>query len=339
MDQQSALPHLPDAAVISILSHMPLKQRLQLALTCQSWAAAASLASTRTRVILSPVMEEGFGWWLQHRAGDIHHLTICAGPHSGAGGCITKPFLQLPCHKLTQLVSLSLQDVQLDLHLPSTRARNSNKHSKALSPVNSSSRGQHSVRTNKQPKAAGLLPFLQKLELINCDLFITQFEKLSCSLTSLTLQQLRLCPESRSGTSEEMKSKWQISDPTRLLNAFTSLMAATSTRLVNLSVDNAAYSAFWLSENPDMTATSYPLSTMQRLQRLSLCNVDMAAVFELMPPSLTALHLHNCNGMYAIPRQATVQLSNLVQLYLEELTLAPSLLLNFPQVHTCMLHL
>jgi Leucine-rich repeat (LRR) protein len=206
--------------------------------------------------------------------------------------------------------------------------------------VDSSSTGQHSIRTNK-PAAAGLLPQLQKLELVKCDLFITQFEKLSCisSLTFLKLQQLRLCPESRAGTSEEMRFKRQVTDTARLRKAFTPLMAAALTSLASLSLDNAYYSAFWLSENPDMTATSYPLSTMQRLQRLSLCNVDMAAVFELLPASLTALQLHRCNGMYAIPGQATAQLSNLVQLYLEEVALAPSLLLNFPQVHTYRLHL
>lgn len=43
LQDSEGLPELPDAAVLSILQHMPLQQRLRCALVYRCWAAAASL--------------------------------------------------------------------------------------------------------------------------------------------------------------------------------------------------------------------------------------------------------------------------------------------------------
>jgi hypothetical protein len=43
LQDSEGLPELPDAAVLSILQHMPLQQRLRCALVCRCWTAAASL--------------------------------------------------------------------------------------------------------------------------------------------------------------------------------------------------------------------------------------------------------------------------------------------------------
>lgn len=254
------LPDLPQAAVINILQHVPLKQRLALALVCRSWAAAAVLATVDVDTTLrSAAGVRHFQQWLERCAGQLQRL---AAKHKQENSlCL----LQVPCSTLTQLAVLSVRNLQVAFIVQSagaqasrrTRSSTSTAQSRALSSSHGSS-SSDALHAASLPAAAGILPHLQQLELWDCDVTVSTFQQLPqlSHLTSLTLENLIL---------------WN-SSTFQTIHGYTiheeEVMRSALEKLPNLSVLSLGV--------PLVTLRVLPvIGNMQRLQTLSLNGVGV----------------------------------------------------------------
>jgi hypothetical protein len=103
------LPELDEAAVSSILQHMhvPLKQRLQLALVSKTWDAAAVSSTYDVEVTLKNNKQvQRFQRWLERCAGHGQLRSLTAQYEESKWG--PRCFLQVPCSAFQKLLTLDL---------------------------------------------------------------------------------------------------------------------------------------------------------------------------------------------------------------------------------------
>lgn len=245
---------------------------MQVSLVGQLWAAAAVLANTHVEVsLLDQAACQGLQDWLQQHAGRLRRLAADAQE-------VYRARTQLPWEQLPQLVSLRLRSLKVDLPPASIHSTHNERDAALASAISSSSDTLLSVPA-AAAAAAGFLPALQRLELVNCQLPLDIFQQLSTvsSITSLTIRDLQLESDS------------------------------------NVPVRGQGVSKL--------------LASLPHLSVLDLEDHEVPDVFELLPPSLTALQLRTSS-----PQQtaAAPQLSSLVQLQLQDVKVQASLLRSFP---------
>jgi hypothetical protein len=203
--------------------------------------------------------------------------------------------LLLPCSKFTRLTSLHLYRCPVEFHTPqdaggpSTSSMQRSSTSQPLSAADKGSDDQDSSAAMQLSSAAAsagspaaFLPALRELDLSNSKIRQETFLQLShlTGITSLRLHEVTLCAAAWVAVSEQQGSQ-----------AFTAVLQQLQ-GLETLEVERTVlqYPAVALA----------PLSTMQRLQRLSLStDACSTAALAHLPTSLTSLELLGYEEDYA----------------------------------------
>jgi hypothetical protein len=103
-----SISRLPDAALVQILQHVPLQQRMQsCALVCSTWAAAAVMATTKLALPLAPATVPALQAWLKsgQRAQQLVSLKLERPDRWG------HKRMHMACAGLVQLTSLDLDGI------------------------------------------------------------------------------------------------------------------------------------------------------------------------------------------------------------------------------------
>jgi hypothetical protein len=263
------LGDLPEAEVAGILQHIPLQERLTCcALVCSSWAAAAAAAPADVDVKIDSNDErtKQLQNWLGKHGGVVTKLAVVGQLH-------TRPVLQLPVSKLTQLQSLRLCGIKTQLlgYVVPTRSSGRRKGGSALTGPSSSA----AASSVGSAAAAVALPQLQELSLRHCDLTVPLACQLLSSNTLTSVQWHRV------GLHKENQVKYQ---PQQLM---LSMLWQQLQQLPKLS---------FLQLGGDLEAVDLnPVSALSSLQHLGVfmsrpTDAGAAAV-AAAPAGLTALEL------------------------------------------------
>lgn len=268
------VPQLPEPAVVCILQHLPLRERLQLALVCQSWSKACALTTVAVEAAsCSKDRTLQVQSWLHSWNKQVLGIRLSQSRDLASGG----PHLQLHCSRFSNLEQLQLSGCAVKL---TTAQESSNtpgcRHARSSLSAGISSFGQ-------------LLPRLQQLRLSDGRLPVSQLQQVG-SLTGLTSFCFERMRATKAGTAAEVA-------PVAQLHAALGSVLPQLPNLSELCLSGLLPQLQGLPDEPGFSSQPpflTPVSSMQRLQRLTFDNsvcADVTPLLPLLPVRLTYLHV------------------------------------------------
>ena len=307
------LPELPDAAVACILHHVPLQHRLSCcALVCRAWAAAAVAVPAVIDVDFTSSERSGqVQHWLAKHGGAVAGLT---GAGTQGGDVHLSHPLQLPVQKFTQLRSLTLSYLKVELPLQgvSTDSSAGTLSGSALTGASSSTASSlGSAATAATSPIA--LPQLQELKLLKCQLSAQLLSQLLSATAVSKLHWWELNPLSESAAAWSWEASSAQGPPT-IWQQLQLLPKLSELQLVHGSLE---------------TVDVAPVSNLQHLQHLclQLQDHDNAAFLGLQSDAVRFAPRADLSAELCLAR-----LAGLHSFYGERVRMQPSMLRSLTEL-------